>query len=134
MLCGTCLVGSTEVIRKFPRYERVPHGYGCMAVEDVDDIEALSEHLAAIARDPELTATVGERGREFVCELQKNINFPQSLERILEAAAERQLVSPMTDDRADGNLRPDGTGHFHLTELAVAAMAGIEDHDGVVSS
>ena len=40
LLCGTCLVGSTEVIRKLPGYERLPHGYGCVAIEDVNDVDA----------------------------------------------------------------------------------------------
>ena len=35
LMSGTCLVGSTEVIRKLPSYERLPHGYGCVAIEDV---------------------------------------------------------------------------------------------------
>src|SRR5262249_18500700 len=35
LLCGRCLVGSTEVIRKLPNYARLPHGYGCVAIEDV---------------------------------------------------------------------------------------------------
>ena len=49
LLCGTCLVASTEVIRKLPAYGRLPHGYGCVAIEDVNDIIAdLEQALAAI--------------------------------------------------------------------------------------
>src|SRR5437016_825967 len=48
LLCGTCLVASTEVLRKLPAYGRLPHRYGCVAIEDVDDTDALSAQLAAI--------------------------------------------------------------------------------------
>jgi hypothetical protein len=37
LLCGTCLVGSPEVIRTLPHRERLPHGCGCVAIEDVND-------------------------------------------------------------------------------------------------
>ena len=73
LLCGTCLVGSTEVIRKLPRYERLVHGYGCVAIEDVNDVEALTERLAAIVRDPKPAAAVGARGRSFARELQQEM-------------------------------------------------------------
>ena len=35
LLCGRCLLGSTEVIRKLPGHERLPDRYGCIAVKDV---------------------------------------------------------------------------------------------------
>src|SRR5262249_46055399 len=52
LLCGACLVGSTEVIRKLPNPERLAHGYNCVAVEDVNDVAKLSKSLAAIVTDP----------------------------------------------------------------------------------
>jgi len=45
LLCGKCLVASTEVLRKLPAYARLPHGYGCVAIPDVNDVDALSERL-----------------------------------------------------------------------------------------
>ena len=53
LLCGACLVGSTEVIRKLPNPEQLAHGYNCVAVEDVNDFAKLSECLAAIVTDPD---------------------------------------------------------------------------------
>src|SRR5205814_2556549 len=41
LLCGSCLVASTEVIRKLPQWERLPDRYGCVAIKNVNDIEEL---------------------------------------------------------------------------------------------
>ena len=85
-MCGTCLVGSTEVIRKLPDHERLPDGYGCVAIEDVQDIEALSARLAAIARDPAPIASVAARGRAFARAAQADTRDPDRLEQLLKAA------------------------------------------------
>src|SRR5258708_7349679 len=45
LLSGTCLVGSTEGLRKLPPYGRLGHGYGCIALGDVDDVETLRPRL-----------------------------------------------------------------------------------------
>jgi glycosyltransferase involved in cell wall biosynthesis len=120
LLCGTCLVASTEVIRKLPNWEQLPHGYGCVAVEDVNDIEDLTKKLAAIARDPEPAATVGARGREFAREVQQRVDFPVSLERILAAAAGRTLPTFASDQA----IEPEPTEtQFPLTQIAIAAIA-----------
>jgi glycosyltransferase involved in cell wall biosynthesis len=92
LLCGTCLVGSTEVIRKLPFYERLPHGYGCVAVENVDDVDTLAVRLAAIAHEPELAAAVGARGSSFARELQRDSTTARALETILAAAAAREPI------------------------------------------
>jgi glycosyltransferase involved in cell wall biosynthesis len=118
LLCGTCLVASTEVIAKFPNYGRLPHGYGCVAIEDVNDIRALSSQLAAIVADPKPAAAVGSRGRAFARHLQKDAAFPQALERILDAATARQRVSmatrgPTVDTPVEAENRS-----FPLTRLA----------------
>jgi glycosyltransferase involved in cell wall biosynthesis len=128
LLCGTCLIASTEVVRKFPAYGRLPNGYGCVAIEDVNDVETLSRRLAAIVQDPEPIATVGARGRGFACELQQDIAFPQTLERILTAAAARQRL-PSTIEGATVQV---GNGCFPLTQIAVAELAKIrgEQNDG----
>jgi glycosyltransferase involved in cell wall biosynthesis len=96
LLCGTCLVGATEVIRKLPAYERLPHGYGCIAIEDVNDVEVLSKALAAIVRNPRAATAIGARGRAFALALQRDMMFPQNLERTLEAA--RRHGNPAVGD------------------------------------
>jgi hypothetical protein len=90
-MCGACLVGSTEVIRKLPDCVRVPDRYGCVAIEDVQDIEALSTRLAAIVRDPEPIAWVAARGRAFARATQADASDPQGLERLLKSASRRRL-------------------------------------------
>ncbi|HEY1361814.1 MAG TPA: glycosyltransferase, partial [Xanthobacteraceae bacterium] len=95
LLCGSCLVASTEVIRKLPGYARLVHGYGCVAITDVNDTAGLSSQLGAIVRDPRPAAAVGARGRKFARELQRDADFPHTLERVLEAAAARQRA-PVT--------------------------------------
>ena len=65
LLCGTCLVGSTEVMRKLPQWERLPHDYSCVAVEDVNDVDRLAAQLSAIARHHEEAAGIAARGHRF---------------------------------------------------------------------
>jgi hypothetical protein len=50
LTCGRCLVASTEVIRKLPDHVRLPDGYGCVAIPDVQGIGALAARLAAMVR------------------------------------------------------------------------------------
>jgi glycosyltransferase involved in cell wall biosynthesis len=125
LLCGKCLVGSTEVIRKLPEYSRLPNGYGCVAMENVNDIGKLTERLAAIVADPFLAPVVGARGYAFALELQKETAFPGNLEQILADAASGQrkpLVSQEdSDDTGDHN---DG---FLLTRLASVMFAASGD-------
>jgi glycosyltransferase involved in cell wall biosynthesis len=122
LLCGKCLIGSTEVIRKLPHYERLPNGYGCVAIEDVNDVAALSTQLAAIVQDPTPTAAIGARGCKFAGELQKSLAFPDTLERILEAAAQRK-ISHAVHARADDVMDKTENWRFPLTQIAAAEIA-----------
>jgi glycosyltransferase involved in cell wall biosynthesis len=90
LLCAGCLIGSAEIVRKIPHYEQFPNGYGCVALEDVHDIGALSKALAAVITDPEPALDMRARGCAFVRVLQENMAFPETLERILVIAARRQ--------------------------------------------
>lgn len=122
LLCGKCLVGSTEIIRKLPDYERLPDAYGCVAIEDVNDVDVLSERLAAIVKDPTPAAAVGARGYAFAHALQENSVFPQPLERILEAAAARQDLSAAAEEPADEAHENDRNHAFPYTRLAMTMM------------
>jgi glycosyltransferase involved in cell wall biosynthesis len=122
LLCGTCLVASTEVIAKLPSYGRLPHGYGCVAIEDVNDVEALSSQLAAIVQDPKPAAAVGLRGRTFARDLQRDATFPQILEHILKAAAARQPVA-LTTNKLTVNATIEAQElDFPLSQLAQIAI------------
>jgi glycosyltransferase involved in cell wall biosynthesis len=121
LLSGTCLVGSTEVIGKLPSHERIPGGYGCVAIDDVTDVARLAGYLAAIASNPERAATVGQRGRAFARELQRGTSFPQTLERILETAARRQQVPSSLRWAARAETPKDP---FRFVRLAAAAIGG----------
>ncbi|MFL6797938.1 MAG: glycosyltransferase [Xanthobacteraceae bacterium] len=120
LLSGTCLIASTEVLRKLPAHARLPHGYGCVAIHDVNDVEELSGRLAAIAQDSALTTTVGLRGRIFAREIQRALEFPHALEQVLQAAAARRRVRGAKSVRQPRE-RQDG---FAVTRLARAAMKG----------
>jgi glycosyltransferase involved in cell wall biosynthesis len=123
LMCGKCLVGSTEIIRKLPDHGRLPNGYGCVAIEDVNDIARLSGTLAAIAQDPAPSAAVGARGYAFARDLQSESIFPQALERILIAAAAGEDIADVAADRvaaSDGDADDD---HFPLTRLAATMPA-----------
>ena len=122
LLCGTCLVGSTEVIRKLPGHERIASGYGCVAIEDVNDLDALSGRLAAIAHDPQPTMVVGARGREFARELQNDISFIEPLERVLRAAASRRRVPARLRASVDNGDAEDAQTHFPLTKVVADAV------------
>ena len=121
LLCGACLIGSSEVVRKLPAFDRLPHGYGCVAIEDVNDIDALSRALAAVVRDPEPLAAMRERGRAFALGLQSDAAFPERLERILQAASEGQRAQPTMREKTS---EPETIEErFALTRLAAAAIA-----------
>jgi glycosyltransferase involved in cell wall biosynthesis len=122
LLCGTCLVASTELIRKLRSYERLPHGYGCIAIENVDDVGALSEALAAIVRNPRMAMAIGARGRQFALELQRDMPFPQSLERTLEAAATRQRIPHAASSPTFGAATRVAGSRFPLTQLVADAI------------
>jgi glycosyltransferase involved in cell wall biosynthesis len=122
LLCGACLVGSTEVIRKLPRYERLVHGYGCVAIENVNDVDELTGRLAAIVQDPTPAAAVGARGRRFARDLQRKMSVAETLERVLEAAASRRRTRSGIRSSADAPAAMQGD-RFFLTQLAAAASA-----------
>jgi hypothetical protein len=124
LLCGRCLVASTEVIRKLPQWDRLPHGYGCVAVNDVNDAEELSGKLAAIVRKPELAAVVGARGRIFARDCQQGLDFPARLERVLEAAARRIAPYAASSLAMSDETEPE-SGGFPLTRIAAAAIVSI---------
>jgi glycosyltransferase involved in cell wall biosynthesis len=127
LLCGSCLVASTEVIRKLPQWDRLPHGYGCVAVNDVNDVNELSGKLAAIVRKPNLAAVVGARGHAFARDCQQAAEFPERLEQILQAAAQRQTPpSPSVPATAE----PTAMGEFALTRMAIAALRNVGEGPG----
>jgi glycosyltransferase involved in cell wall biosynthesis len=90
LACGRCLVASTEVIRKLPDHTRLPDGYGCVAIPDVQDIGALAARLAAMVRAPEPIAAVAARGHAFASLLQAGAKASSTLEGLLENVARRR--------------------------------------------
>ncbi len=126
LLCGRCLVASTELINKLPDHYRLPHRYGCVAVKDVNDVGELSGRLAEIIDDPEPAEAVGRRGRDFACGIEDEADFPQRLELILAAAAERRILRANAPVRPASDLTPDP---FALTRLCAAALGrGLEQN------
>ncbi len=123
LLCGTCLVAATEVIRKLPGYSKLPDGFGCVAIENVNDIDTLSKRLAAIVADPAPALQVGVRGREFACALQRAESFPQALERALEAAVAGRPMRSGVPQPSDAVAAPEEAGSsFRLCQLAAGVI------------
>jgi glycosyltransferase involved in cell wall biosynthesis len=122
LTCGSCLVGSTEVIRKLPDYTRLPDGYGCVAIEDVQDVEALSARLAAIARDPEPIAAVAARGRAFVRAADPDETASDRLERLLKAAARRRTPGKRIRTAAEVIVECQDP-RFPITQLAAQTLS-----------
>jgi glycosyltransferase involved in cell wall biosynthesis len=121
LLCGACLIGSAEIIRKIPRYEQLPSGYGCVALEDVHDVGELSKALAAVITDPEPGLDMRARGGAFARSLQADIAFPETLDRILATVAARRPLpdSLRATDRAPSADHDDV--RFPITALAAAS-------------
>jgi glycosyltransferase involved in cell wall biosynthesis len=116
LLSGACLVGSCEVIMKLPHWEQLADGYNCVAIKDVDDVDALAGRLGAIVRDPHPAIAVGKRGRNFALELEEGIDFPDQIERVLTDAAEKRVS-------AKGFSTGPEAGRFPLTQIAAATIA-----------
>jgi len=119
LLCGTCLVAATEVIRKLPDYERLPDGYGCVAIEDVNDIDELSGSLAAVANDPAPARMVGARGRQFALDVQNEMPDSAELEQVLVAAAARESLRSTAIHTVSP---PDAWSRFRFAQLAKEAI------------
>jgi glycosyltransferase involved in cell wall biosynthesis len=129
LTCGACLIGSTEVIRKLPQHASVPSGYGCVAIEDVQDVEALSTRLAAIVNDPEPIAAVAARGRAFARAAQPDAGPADQLERLLKTAVRRRLPSKRAPTVAGATPEQEDP-RFPVTQLAASAL---EERGGVTA-
>jgi glycosyltransferase involved in cell wall biosynthesis len=124
LACGKCLVASTEVIRKLPGHQQLPDRYGCVAISDVQDIDALSARLAAMLRDPGPIAQVAARGRAFAVALQEEAKANCSIENVLVEAAKggrRKKRATPTPDQA----RLRGQASFPASLLREAGDAGM---------
>jgi glycosyltransferase involved in cell wall biosynthesis len=133
LLCGTCAVAATEVIRKLPGYNRLPDGFGCVAIEDVNDVGTLSNRLASIVVDPTPALQVGARGREFAGALQRTVPFPQELEGALEAAAAgRPLRSRAPQLLGRVPAQEEGENRFRLCQLAASVIERLDQGAGTL--
>src|SRR6185295_18018361 len=103
-----------------PSYERLPHGYGVVAIRNVNNIDELTRQLASILKDPTPLAAVGMRGRRFALQLQENDQFPEIIEQILAAAAARKRM-PSTANRS-AEVKNVSSPRFPLTELIVKEL------------
>jgi glycosyltransferase involved in cell wall biosynthesis len=125
LLCGTCLVASTEVLRKLPAYGRLPDRYGCVAIEDVNDIDLLSRRLGEIVRTPARAAIVGKRGHAYAHEIQHDLSFPDRVEAILQASAAgagRAVPARASAAEIEHSAHPE---RFPLTRIAAAAIGAL---------
>jgi hypothetical protein len=120
LMCGSCLVASTEVIGKLPDHGRVPNGYGCVAIEDVQDVDALSARLAAIATDPEPIAAVAARGRAYARAAQASAHDPDKLESLLKSVTRRR--SSRRKQPAASKAAEAEDARFPITQLAARAL------------
>jgi glycosyltransferase involved in cell wall biosynthesis len=123
LLCGTCLVGSIEVLQKLPGHPRLFSNDGCIEIADINNVASLSERLAALVENPRLAPAIGAKGRSFARELQRDTPFPQSLECILEAAGRRRRVPPSMLWSAAGQSANNVNKYLPVTRSAGAAVA-----------
>jgi glycosyltransferase involved in cell wall biosynthesis len=125
LTCGQCLVGSTEVIRKIPDYLRLPDGYGCVGIPDVQDVGALAVRLAAIVRDPEPLVPLAARGHAFAAALQAGGDAERTVEEILRKAAKRARKNAPRQKASPAEIDP-AEKHELLTAAELAIAAGDE--------
>ena len=124
LLAGSCLVGSAEILRKLPGHERLPSGFGCVAIADVNDVAALARQLAAILRDPAPLPDVTARGQAFARELQSDMRFPEALETVLAAAARHDLGA-LAARQEDNPVPGPGARRFHEIASGMSVGAAI---------
>lgn len=117
LMSGTCLVGSTEVIKKLPGPQRMVHGYNCIAVKDVNDIEELTNRLRPLAMSSATSnSIIGCRGRAYALDMERqSIQRTVIVDRIIPGIVARQERSPAI---AEATARQTPS----LSELAVAAL------------
>ncbi len=132
LACGTCLVGSAELIGKLPFAERMVDGYNCVAVADAHRPAPLAEKLAAIVDDPDRAAIVGRRGRAYVIEMQRVQRFPDRLERALTDAASATGTGPARS--ATDTRNQETAAGLRLTRLAIDAMSDSQRADCVATA
>jgi hypothetical protein len=120
---------NARIIRKLPGSGRLPDGYGCVAIEDVNDVATLSARLAAILEDPAPAAAVGARGRKFALEMQRDAGFPQAVERVLAAAAARKPITRATQGPPDDEQHIDDASTAAI-KVAIAAAEKEADKSG----
>lgn len=84
LTAGSCLIGSTEVIRKLPSPENMVHGYNCLAVNDVLDIRELAACIDVGLQSPSVADAIGRRGREYAEKYENTAeDGPSTIERVL---------------------------------------------------
>jgi glycosyltransferase involved in cell wall biosynthesis len=94
LMCGGCLVGSTEIIQKLPEAHRLIDGYNCIAVQDVNNIEDLEQKLISIVEYPDRVEQMRLKARQYAVEIDKSNTFPRRLESILSDIAHRDRRRP----------------------------------------
>jgi glycosyltransferase involved in cell wall biosynthesis len=94
LTCGSCLVGSTEIIGKLPHAEKLVDDYNCIAINDVNNIDDLECRMIAILEDQDRLRRIGHRARQYCVELEQNNTFPQRFAALLSDLVEMGRLSP----------------------------------------
>jgi len=139
--CGSMLIGSTEMLGKLPNPERLAHGYNCFGVNDVNDIDELSQAIETALLAARTRPEIGLRGREAVIESQKTMRYPERTEQTLALAISQdrhggrrvQVTNPSLKDMVAkaGGISPallqDVTRLDQCLDVARAEAAGSTD-------
>lgn len=105
LACGKCLVGSAEILRRQPFAERLIHGFNCLAVRDVHNVEELASVILAALSNPEQARRIGRRGYQYSVETEQLRSFPRNYETLFSEVIEGGGVAgrrnSSQDDAAD---------------------------------
>ncbi len=105
MSCGILLVGSTEMLGKLPNPEQLEHGYNCFGVNDVNDIDELSQAIETALLAARTRPEIGHRGRDAVIESQKTMRCPERTEQALALAISQERTGGRRGRMANPSLR-----------------------------
>jgi glycosyltransferase involved in cell wall biosynthesis len=117
MSCGTCLIASTELLNKHTHAKQLVAGVNCVAIQDVNDIDLLSQALISVARDPDDAAVIGRRGRRYVERFDAGMAFAARTESLFERTVKLRPAPPLSTDEpvSDG-------AYLSLTQMALSLI------------
>ncbi|MDA0652045.1 MAG: glycosyltransferase [Proteobacteria bacterium] len=117
MSCGGCLIAATELLNKHTQTRQLVSGVNCVAIRDVNDTDELSAALIAAAGDPQKTAAIGARARNYAERFDPGMAFAARSEDLFTRTAKMRPAPPLSDNEAIST-----SGSVSLTQMALSLL------------